>query len=140
MHEVNKIEHTGIVQSVEDNFINVSIVSDSACVGCQASGICDVSESEEKVIRTLKSVDVSKGELVKVLMEKSLGYKALLIGYLLPFIIVIFLLIFLSSLSVPELTTGLVSLFSLVPYYLLVYLNKEKIGKKFSFTIKKLNT
>ena len=140
MREVNKIEHTGIVQSVEDNFINVSIVSDSACAGCQASGICDVSESSEKVIRTLKSVDVSKGELVMVLMEKSLGYKALLIGYLLPFILVIFLLVLLSSLSVPELTSGLVSLLSLVPYYILVYLNKEKIGKKFSFTIKKLNT
>jgi len=139
MHDKDKIEHTGIVQSIEDVYVNISIVSNASCVGCQASGICDVSESEEKIIRAVRIDNLKKGEMVLVLMERALGFKALFIGYLFPFILVMFLLILLSSLHFSELKAGLLSLFSLIPYYLIIYLMKEKIGKNFSFTIKKLN-
>lgn len=139
MENQEKIEHTGIVQSIEDNFVNVSITSSSACAGCHASGICEVSGAEEKIIRAINTGDITKGELVMVMMEKSLGFKALFLGYLLPFIIVLLLLIFLTSVSVSEPVAGIIALLSLAPYYLVIYLKKEKIGKNFSFTIKKLN-
>ena len=139
MQERNIIEHIGIVQSIDDKHVTVSIQSNSACVGCMASGVCDVSGSEEKVVKASLTDNIRIGEMVNVVMQQSLGFRALFIGYLLPFIIVMVLLIVLSSLSLPELVSGLVALVSLIPYYLVIYLRKEKIGKDFSFTIKKMN-
>ncbi len=138
MSSTDTIEHSGTVQSIEGKYVNVRIVSHPSCVGCASSGVCEVSENEEKVIQVLNSGDVKTGDKVMVVMESSLGFRALFIGYLLPFLVVLFLLVLLTSLSVPELTAGLVSLLSLVPYYIVVYLSREKIRKRFSFTIKKI--
>ena len=137
MQEQEKIEHAGVVQSIDDKYVNVSITSMSACSGCHAAGVCEVSGSEEKIIRAVNTSDIKPGERVMVIMERSLGFRALFIGYLLPFLIVMFLLVLLSSLSLSEPVAGIFALLSLGPYYLLLYLRKEKIGQKFSFTIKK---
>jgi sigma-E factor negative regulatory protein RseC len=139
MQDLEKIEHTGIVQSIEDNHVNVSIISSSACAGCHAAGVCEVSSTDEKIIRTLKTIEVKRGEMVMVMMEKSMGFKALFLGYLLPFMLVLTILVTFTALSFSEPVAGSIALISLLPYYLFIYLRKEKIGKKFSFTIKKLN-
>lgn len=139
MQNPDKIEHTGIVQSIEDNHVNVSIISNSACAACHASGVCEVSSSEEKIIRTNKNIDVSRGEMVMVMMEKSMGFRALLLGYIFPFLLLITTLILLTILSFSEARAGLIALFTLLPYYLFIYMKKERIGRGFSFTIKKLN-
>lgn len=139
MDNHNNIEHTGVVQSIEDKYVNISILSASACAGCHAAGVCEVSGAEEKIIRATGNIDVKLGEMVLVTMERAMGFRALFIGYLMPFMLVLFLLILLTSLGLPEPVTGMVALLSLIPYYTTVYLRKEKIGKKFSFKIKKLN-
>jgi sigma-E factor negative regulatory protein RseC len=77
--------------------------------------------------------------MVMVMMEKSMGFKALFLGYLLPFMLVLTILVTFTALSFSEPVAGSIALISLLPYYLFIYLRKEKIGKKFSFTIKKLN-
>ena len=137
MENTNTIEHTGVVKTIGERYVDVSIVSHPSCAGCAASGICDVSEKSEKLIRTGRSIDVSPGDKVLVVMEQSLGYRALLIGYIFPFITILITLIILTSLSVHELMAGLISLVTLAFYYLAIYFSKEKIGRKFSFTIKK---
>lgn len=137
MHQNNTIEHSGVVQSVEEKSVNVRIVSHPSCAGCAATNICDVSGMSEKVITTLRNVDVKPGERVTVIMSQSQGYRALFLGYLFPFLIVLVLLIVLISAGLGELYSGLISLGSLVPYYLVVWLRRENIGKSFSFSIKK---
>jgi len=138
MQDTEIIEHTGIVQSIDSKSVIVSIHSHPSCSGCNASGICDISDKKEKLINAALTLDVKVGERVMVAMERTLGFRALFLGYLLPFLIVLSLLIVFTSLSVSEPITGLISLLSLVPYYIIIYLSKEKIGKKFSFTLKKL--
>ena len=137
MENTNTIEHTGIVKSIEKNYVNIAILSHPSCSGCVASGVCDVSGKSEKLIRAGSRIDLTPGDRVMVVMEQSLGYRALLLGYILPFITVLIMLITLTSLSVHELLAGLISIGSMAVYYLVIYLNKEKIGRKFSFTIKK---
>ncbi len=137
MENNNTIEHTGIVKSIENNYVNIAISSHPSCTGCAASGICDVSGENEKLIRAGRNIDLSPGDRVMVVMEQSLGYRALLLGYILPFITVLIILITLTSLSVHELLAGLISIGAMAVYYLVIYLNKEKISRKFSFTIKK---
>lgn len=137
MQKESTIEHSGIVKFAGNNYAIVDIVSHPACAGCMASGICDLSGQKNKEIRTENNNEVKAGDRVLVVMRQSSGFRALFLGYLLPFIIVMFILITMLSLSFSEPVSGLTALLSLVPYYVIIYLKKEKIGKSFSFTIKK---
>lgn len=137
MQNDDTIEHAGIVKSVDKKYVTVNILSHPACAGCIASGICDMSGSENKEIKASAGPKVRAGDQVLVVMRKSMGFRALFLGYLLPFIIVMLILIVLTSLSVSEPVSGITALVSLIPYYTIIYLSKEKVGKSFSFTIKK---
>jgi sigma-E factor negative regulatory protein RseC len=137
MQQKQTIGHSGVVQSVKGRSVDVRIVSHPACIGCAASNICDVSESKEKIISAHTSLDVAVGEEVDVLMSQSQGFRALFLGYLLPFLIIMFLLITLTSLGVKELISGLIAIGSLLPYYYIIYRERARIDKSFSFSIKK---
>ena len=130
------INHEGIVQRNEGNAVTVSILSVSACSGCHAEGSCNISGKEEKTIEVFGNYDVKPGEKVIILMKQSMGYSALFLGYILPFLTVIAALITMISLKVPELTSGLVSVAILVPYYFILYLFRKTINTKYTFTLK----
>lgn len=137
MSEINTIEHTGVVKAIDDNSIDVRIVSHPSCAGCAATNICDVSGKNEKIIKAHKISGLEIGEEVFVLMSQEQGFRALFLGYILPFLIVLCIMIILSSIKLNELMAGLIALGSLIPYYLTIYFSRESIGKKFSFSIKK---
>lgn len=139
MEEVAQVEHSGIIKDIRGNEIQVSIINKSSCASCNLKGSCSVSDIQEKIIDVFVSNpdDYSLGEGVDVYYKQSLGFRALFLGYLLPFIIMLFSMIIMVSLSDNELLAGLVSLSSLIPYYLLVYLTRNKIKKTFSFSVKK---
>lgn len=137
MQQKQTIEHSGIVQSVNERSVDVRIVSHPACIGCAASNICDVSEAKEKIINTTTSIDVAVGEEVSVVMSQSQGFRALFLGYLLPFLIIMFILITLTALGVKELLAGIIAIGSLLPYYLVIYRQRARIDNSFSFSIKK---
>jgi sigma-E factor negative regulatory protein RseC len=130
------IDHDGIVQRNEDNKVIVAISASSACSGCHAEGSCSLSGHEEKLIEVQGKYDVRPGDAVTVLMKQSMGYTALFLGYLLPLIIVVSLLVALVSFKVPELASGLISLVVLIPYYFIVFLFRKTVNNKFTFTLK----
>ena len=130
------INHEGIVQRNEGNAVIVSIISVSACGGCHAEGSCTMSGKEVKTIEVFGNYDVKPGEKVTILMKQSMGYSALFLGYILPFLMVIAVLITMISLKVPELTSGLLSVMILVPYYFILYLFRKTINSKYTFTLK----
>ena len=78
------------------------------------------------------------GQDVKVLLRQSLGFRALFLGYVIPFLIVLFILVLLTALSVPEGRAGLASLSALAPYYIGLYLYREKVSKQFTFDIESI--
>ncbi|MBS0011287.1 MAG: SoxR reducing system RseC family protein [Bacteroidales bacterium] len=139
MQKDRTIEHTGTVKSVSKNKIIVNIAAQAACAGCMASGICDLADQANKEIRLKVTPGYKAGDQVLVVMQQSMGFRALFLAYLLPFIIVMMILIGMSSLSVSEPVSGLTAFLSLIPYYTIIYLRKEKIGKSFSFSIKRNN-
>lgn len=130
------IEHEGVVCSADSNSVIVSILSESACAGCHAKGYCNYSGTKNKMIEVHGNYDVLPGDKVMIIMERSAGYKALFLGYILPLIVVIIVLAVFSSLPLPELFTGLASLGVLGIYYLFLYLLRDRIGNKFTFKIK----
>ncbi len=130
------IQHDGTVKKVDSNSVVVSIISGSACSGCNAEGICGISGKEEKTIDIKGKYNLSPGDQVTILMEQSTGYKAVVLSYLIPLAIVISGLIALNYFSVSELISGLVSISLLVPYFLILYLFRKKINRSFTFTLK----
>lgn len=137
MNKSNNIEHSGIVTSISGDQATVRFITSSACAGCQASGVCDASGTNEKIVTATSHEKIHPGDRVSIIMKESLGFRALFLGYLFPFLLVLTLLIVLTLLSFSEVIAGVASLLLLPLYYYLLYLRKEKIGSKFSFIIKK---
>jgi len=132
----NTISHKGIVQKSDNESVIVLITAESACKGCHAEGSCTLSGTEEKIVEVKGSFDVKSGDTVTVMMKQSAGFNALFLGYLLPLLIVITLLILLAILKYSELASGLLAISSLLPYYLIIYLLRKRINDKFIFSLK----
>ena len=82
--------------------------------------------------------DYKVGEQVKVSLTRTMGYKAVVISYLFPLIILTILLLYLQNTYQNELIAGLGSIAGVAVYYFFVWLLKDKLENKFSFTIEKL--
>jgi len=130
------IEHDGIVEKSDNGSVTVKIVSSSACAGCHAEGYCSLSGSEEKIVMIPGIYNVAAGDDVTILMKKSMGYNAVLLGYVFPFILIVVVLILLVALSVRESLAGLSAIAVLIPYYLMLWFFRKRIDNKFTFTIK----
>ena len=131
----NTISHKGIVQRSDDRSVFVIITAQTACSGCHAEGECAMSGMEEKVIEVTGSYTVKQGDDVTVHMNKSTGYKALLLAYLIPLLIIVTSLIILTMLKVPELTAGILSVAMLIPYFMALFLLRNSFKSRFSLTI-----
>ncbi|MFO7656871.1 MAG: SoxR reducing system RseC family protein [Bacteroidales bacterium] len=138
MSSTQCIDHTGIVEKVNEKSVLVRFQSPSACGSCSAKSLCAPAASGNKIIEVFtQSGSFSQGDAVKVSITRAMGNKALFYGYLLPFLLVITTLIITFSLGLSENIAGLLSLSVLIPYYLTIYLLKEKINRMFVFTLKK---
>jgi len=130
------IQHEGTVKQVENNSVLVTITSCSACSGCHAEGICNISGKEEKIINVTGRYNVSPGDNVTVQMNESTGMKAVLLSYIIPLLIIISGLIVFNSLSFSEGASGLAAISLLFPYFLVLYIFRKNINRSFSFTLK----
>ena len=134
-----KISHDGVVDSTEGNDVVVRITSYAACNGCHARGACNVTEEKEKYMR-IKAIGVfDPGEKVRVVLAQSLGFRALFLGYILPFLMVLTALLIASATGVSELVAGLISLSVLLPYYIGLKLFRGKLDRQFSFFLHKIS-
>ncbi len=139
MEQIEQIEHKGIIKEItSDNRLLVSILATSGCASCSVKGACNVSDIEEKIveIRNFSGNIYKLGQRVDVFYKQSLGFRALFLGYVLPFIIMMSVLIISMSITGSEGFSGLLSILVLAPYYLILYLSRKKIKETFSFSIK----
>jgi len=130
------ITHEGVIDSIANHLVRVRIINMSACSGCHARGGCTASDQEEKIIDVYTDgTKYNLGERVTISSKLSTGFKALLFGYVLPFLIVLFTLIVLTVYNINEIKAGLVSLATLVPYYFVLFIFRKYIKKNFTFEI-----
>jgi len=136
---VSTIEHKGIIDSISNEKLRVRFTALSACASCHAKAYCSASEMEDKIVEVnCNPTGFRPGETVNINLTLSQGYKALLIGYVYPFLLVFTALVILSVAGVKELYSGLFSLSILLPYYFIARYFRKSIDKKFQFTIHKL--
>ncbi len=137
MSAQENITHPGIVEQLTDDKVFVKILSMSACSSCHAKGMCNVAEVEEKVVELKKDPqrEVKVGDQVTLEMKKSLGSYAVMLGYIVPFFLLIGVLILVLFLSGDEGAAGLSAILALIPYYWLLYTYRRKLKSTFRFMI-----
>jgi len=134
----NEITHEGIVVSSGPDSVHVMISQDVSCSGCQASGICNMNERSNKIMKIYGNYKLEPGSKVLVSVSQSQGYLAVFLGYVMPLIILVASLSLTASLPAGELAAGLISVGVTAFYYMILFLFRKHISKKFSFNIKPL--
>lgn len=138
---VNKIKHLGIVENIDGLRLKVRIVQSSACSACSVRGHCSASEQKEKLIDVynVDRVACEIGERVMVVGATSMGMKAVLLAFVIPFLVLVVSLFVCMMLTNDEMTSALISLCMLIPYYLIIYLCRGKLSRTFTFTLESIN-
>lgn len=132
-----KISHEGVIVGIEGNCINVRILQSSACSSCQAKSLCRVSESKEKDVQVYVAPGhgYEVGQQVMVIATERQGWRAVLIAFAIPLLLLLAMLAGASAFGAGELASALVSLGVLVPYYMVVALFRERIRGMMGFRI-----
>jgi len=135
------IKHRGIVEKIDGSHVIVRIVQTSACSSCSAKGLCNASESKEKLIDVYGVKDACRvGEEVMVCGTTSMGMRAVILAFGLPVLILLFALFVTMRITDGDaLLSAWVGMGMMIPYYLIIYMCREKLNRTFSFTIEKHN-
>ena len=137
-----RISHSGVVERVENGCIHVRIVQTSACAACKVASYCNAAESKEKIVDVFgcDTAKYSKGQEVIVTASTAVARKALILGFVMPFLLVIGVLVAVLFLTNNEGVAALAALGSLLPYYFLLWLRRDSIQRGISFQIEEKNT
>ena len=150
------IKHDGIIIALnEDGTALVRIVQTSACAACKAKAMCASAESAEKEMTVVLLGDEQwvVGNEVEVMVQRKMGWKAVMLAYLLPFFVMLAVMFIGNGLlamgdgaigllgdeAKREAVLGTVALCAMALYYLVLGMFKDKLQKEFSFTARKKN-
>ena len=148
------IKHDGIIIALnEDGTALVRIVQTSACAACKAKAMCASAESAEKEMTVVLLGDEqwAVGNEVEVMVQQKMGWKAVVLAYLLPFFVMLAVMFIGNGLlamgdgatgllgdeAKREAVLGTVALCAMALYYLVLGIFKDKLQKEFSFTARK---
>jgi sigma-E factor negative regulatory protein RseC len=135
----NKIKHSGTIESINGDCLQVRILQSSACAGCKVANHCSASDAQEKKI-DIYGEDTSKyavGDAVTLSADTGIGYLASLYAYVIPLILMVGTLVVVLALTDNEVASAVAALLVLVPYWLGIALFKNKIRSQVYFKIEK---
>ena len=133
-----KISHSGIVESIEDGCVKVRIVQTSACAACKVAGYCNAAELKEKIVDVFGDAiakELAVGQQVTVTTSGQVAAKALMWGFGLPFVLMVAVLVLVLWLTGSEGKAALSGLAALVPYYILLWLLRNRMRQQLAFSI-----
>lgn len=130
----NTIEHQGFIIEINNNIAHVRIEQTSACASCHVKSVCGASEKTEKIIdANIADNTLKVGDQVTIIGQKSLGFQAIILAYILPFVVIIASLFIVNIFTTNEVVIGTCALATLIPYFAILRLMRNKIQAKFQF-------
>lgn len=131
------ITHSGIIEQVTPGQVLVRIQPQTACGKCAAHSHCGLGDDQGKLIEvSLKDATAYQaGQAVTLVLQQSLGYRALWLGYLLPFLLLLASLIILVNTTGNDALAAIVSLGLMLPYYAILFRLRHRLRKRFEFRI-----
>ena len=137
MGKSSRVQHEGIVKSISTQTLEVSIISHSACSGCQSA--CGIADMKEKVITAQRPrEELRPGDKVIVYASVNNAFYSVLLAYIMPSILIIATIFFLEKSGSSELYAAISSLILLAGYFIILYFCRNKIARKINFTVEKI--
>jgi len=130
-----QISHSGIVESVSEGCVRVRILQTSACAACKVAGYCHAAESKEKIVEVCccNTAAYTTGQKVVVSTSGSVARRALLLGFGVPFLVLVGVLVIVLKITGNEAVSALCGLAALIPYYIILYLCRDRIRRQLTF-------
>ena len=137
MKNTETISHEGIVTKNSDDELEIKILAQSACAACHAKSACGMGEQAEKILTVPrpKDKDFALNQKVNVKMAIGQGNKAAVLAYLIPIVLLLVVLFACLGLGLGEGLSALLGIIALIPYYIILYLLRDKLKKKFEYLI-----
>lgn len=133
----NIITHSGVIDKIDGRHITVRIVQTSACSACKASGYCNASETKVKLVDVYDSDTGGRrvGDAVTISADVNTGYRAVAWGFGIPLVIFMATIFAVYLLTGDDALAALLGIASLIPYYILLYLLRNKIRERLTFEL-----
>ena len=137
MKNTETISHEGIIAKITDDELEIKILAQSACAACHAKSACGMGEQAEKILTVPrpKDKDFTLNQKVNVKMAIGQGNKAAVLAYLIPIILLLAVLFVCLGLGINDGLAALISIVALVPYYIILYLKRDKLKNQFLYII-----
>ena len=137
MKNTESISHEGIVTKITDDELEIKILAQSACAACHAKSACGMGEQAEKILTVPrpKNKDFELNQKVNVKMAIGQGNKAAVVAYLIPIMLLLAVLFTCLGLGLSEGLSALTSFVTLIPYYIVLYLRRDKLKQQFEYSI-----
>ena len=117
----------------------VRIAQTSACAACHAAKMCMASESREKRIEARMAEPMNVGDEVEVIVREQAGWLAVLLAYVLPFVLLVAAVAVLGQLGWSEVQAGTAALLSVAVYFVILRMFRDKLQRQFTFWVRKIN-
>jgi sigma-E factor negative regulatory protein RseC len=136
----NTICKEGIVRAIQGDQIEVEITISSACSECHAKSICIPSDHKRETVlaQRLYNEHFEVGDKVQLVLKGSAGGKAVVLAYLLPFLVLMVALFGTYAITKSELAGVIVSVVFVVIYYIILKTQNKKIEQNFQFFVKRM--
>lgn len=133
------VKHSGIIEQISKTVEKVRIIQTAACSSCKLASQCNPSEKKSKTIDIFNADtnNLNVGDEVVVAATQANGLSASLIGYGIPLVLLVVVLVTVNILTGNELYAALLGILSLFPYYVIIYFLRDKLRRKFVFSIVK---
>ena len=116
----------------------MQIIQESACSACHAKGVCTAADVKDKYIDVETDDKAYKvGDAVTIYGQTSMGLFAVLLAFVIPFMLILTVLFILKQYTDNETLSGTIALASLVPYFIILSFFNNKLKSKLKFQIKK---
>ncbi|MBQ9962150.1 MAG: SoxR reducing system RseC family protein [Alistipes sp.] len=137
----NNVIHSGKVIGVFRDTVTVAVESSEACGSCASRSACSLgvqSNTRNILITTPDASSFSVGEIVRVATRTQMGLMAVALCYAMPAVVLVAVLAAAVLCGVSEGVAALISLGSVAIYFGILWLVRDKLAQKISFTIEKL--
>lgn len=126
-----------VIVSLKGELARVQFVNESACASCHAKSACGAADTKLYEVDALlpQGETFAVGEEVRVTVHNQQGYYAIFLGYVLPFLLLLLALILSYGLGASEGLMALSMLGIVALYYVVLYLLRSRVSRRFSFTI-----
>lgn len=134
-----KVCKEGIVRRFEGDKVWVEIVVSSACGGCAAKSLCNISEKKEELVEAVNITgeEFAIGEAVQIQIRESQAHRAVVLGYLIPFIVLVVGLFVCYALTHIEWLSALVAFGLTAIYYFILKMFDKRLAKEFTLCVTK---